>query len=392
MMLSWVRIDRMSSRELINLVNQVRSLTNGGYDRYDQNEDTIIRLLDKILVLSKEEKEWYLYFDALYCMLYILKRGGNHRKILKYAEIYYKDSALYMDREIPNYRDTDLAETNTYCYSNIFDAYLGYYQIGDEKMETFMKMYEETVMKYGGQVHYYRDEMRLAALYRDKERLRRAKNNFEKYEVENCYVCMHLQYFPYYFLNNDMESAEEFLDTILQKRIPKKHQWCYERCQNTKAQTLYCSIFEECLGIGDSKSFRHIYEKYWRKVAKRLKPGDGRGSMGVSIFCCAIDGDFSELESDLRQAEETAKTIGKSSTDSAVHKCLRWRTYFLLLEKSGVGEVALSLPDRENRILTKDAAAYFEEKADEYGALFAAARKQYDYSLIKNAYLECAGL
>lgn len=392
MMFPFVNTKMLTCEELVDLIMQVRLFTSGGYDMYDQNKDTIIRLLDKILVLSKKEKEWYVYFDSLYNMLYILKRGGNHRKILKYAEIYYKDSTEYMDRELPNYSNTDMAETNTYCYSNIFNSYIGYYQIGDEKMEAFMKMYEETVHKYGGQVHYYRDEMSLAALYRDKERFRQAKNNFEKYEVENCYVCMHLSYFPYYFLNHDMESAEEFLDTILKKRIPKKHQWCYERCQNTKAQTLYYSVLEDCLSIGNAEYFGYIYEKYWKKIAKRQNPEDGRDSIETGIFCCAIAGDFSEMEADLRKAEETIRNIGRASTNNAIHKYLKWQMYFELLEKSGVKQIELALPDRGNKILTMDAAAYFEEKADEYGRLFESARKQYDYWLIKNTYRECAGL
>jgi len=391
MMLSRVRTEKMSP-ELSNLVMQVRLFTAGGYDMYDQNKDTIIRLLDKILALAKKENEWYLYFDALYWMLYILSRGENHKKILKYAEIYYKDRALYMDREIPNYPGTDMAETNTYCYTTIFGAYFGYYQISDEKMEAFMKIYEETVRKYGGQVYYYKDEMTLAGLYRDKERLRQAKNHFEKYEVESCYVCMHLQYFRYYFLNHDMEAAEELLETILQKRIPKKHQWCYERCQNTKAQTLCCCVLEKCLSIGDSESFRHIYKKYWSSVAKRLGPEDGRSYIGISIFCCAVARDFSGLEWDLRNAKETAETIDKSSTHTTIHKCLRWWIYFLLLEKSGTKEISLALPDRGNKLPTREAAKFFEEKADKYGKLFAAARKQYDYELIKSAYWECAGL
>ena len=393
MMFSFVDTKMLACEELAVFITQVRMLTNGGYDRYDQNEDTIIRLLDKILLLSKKEKEWYVYFDTLYNMFYMLNRGGNHKKILKYAEIYYKDSMEYMDKELPNYRETDMAETNTYCCSNIFDAYIGYHQIDDRKMENFMGMYKETVHKYGGEVHYYKDEMSLAALYRDKERFRQAKNNFEKYEVENCYVCMHLPYFPYYFLNNDMKSAEEFLDIILKKQIPKKHQWCYERCQNTKELVLYHSILEDCLSIGNAKFFQYIYEKYWKKIAKRQNPEDGRSSIGTSIFCCAIAGDFSERESDLKNAEQELKFIHKNSTVNACHRCLRWWGYFKLLEKSGAGKIELPLPEKEKTILTaEEAAAYFEEKADEYGELFGKARKRFDYSLIKNTYRECAGL
>ena len=87
------------------------------------------------------------------------------------------------------------------------------------------------------------------------------------------------------------------------------------------------------------------------------------------------------------------KFIHKNSTVNACHRCLRWWGYFKLLEKSGAGKIELPLPEKEKTILTaEEAAAYFEEKADEYGELFGKARKRFDYSLIKNTYRECAGL
>lgn len=65
----------------------------------------------------------------------------------RYAEIYYKDSALYMDRELPNYPDTDMPLLN--IYTLVFEAYYEYYQIDDAKMEVFMKQYGEAAQKYG---------------------------------------------------------------------------------------------------------------------------------------------------------------------------------------------------------------------------------------------------
>ena len=90
MMFSSFKTEYMDSEELRRLVNQIKTLTRGGYDAYDANAKTILRCLDKILLRAKEEKEWYLYFRALYYMLYELNRQGNSdKKILKYAEVFY---------------------------------------------------------------------------------------------------------------------------------------------------------------------------------------------------------------------------------------------------------------------------------------------------------------
>ena len=108
----------------------------------------------------------------------------------------------------------------------------------------------------------------------------------------------------------------------MKKRIPKKHQWCYERCQNTKAQTLYYSVLEDCLSIGNAEYFGYIYEKYWKKIAKRQNPEDGRDSIETGIFCCAIAGDFSEMEADLRKAEETINLTRKSNNELGKNRTL----------------------------------------------------------------------
>ena len=50
MMFPFVNTKMLTCEELVDLIMQVRLFTSGGYDMYDQNEDTIIRLLDKILV------------------------------------------------------------------------------------------------------------------------------------------------------------------------------------------------------------------------------------------------------------------------------------------------------------------------------------------------------
>ena len=87
-------INMLRQPELRKLVKQFDSLTDttNGYSCYRQNANTLKRLLDKIMVLAKEEKEWYLYFNALHEVFFVLDRiDGKSKEMLKYAEIYYRD-------------------------------------------------------------------------------------------------------------------------------------------------------------------------------------------------------------------------------------------------------------------------------------------------------------
>ena len=54
--------DRISNAELAGAVRNAQKLTDGEYQLYNRNEATLMKLLQKIMRLSREEKEWHLYF------------------------------------------------------------------------------------------------------------------------------------------------------------------------------------------------------------------------------------------------------------------------------------------------------------------------------------------
>ncbi|MDE6984824.1 MAG: hypothetical protein K2O99_09895, partial [Lachnospiraceae bacterium] len=91
-----VKTSQIQPEEIRNLVARTQELTRGSYDLYDQNYKILSTLLKRLLGLMKQEKEWYLYFYTLYELLYLNMRDNNFTEIVKYAELYYKDSALYM--------------------------------------------------------------------------------------------------------------------------------------------------------------------------------------------------------------------------------------------------------------------------------------------------------
>ncbi len=390
-----IKINELGNSDLADAVSRARRLTSGSYSNYERNEESLSRLLPQIMKLSRQEKEWYLYFDALYNRIYLANRAGDTRTIVKYAEIYYRDSALYMDREIPNYPGTDLAEHNTWIYLYIRDAYESYWEIDDARMDSFMRQYEEAALKYGQAYWYYRGEMQLALLYRDEALMEHGKRGFDKYEKEmrSCYICGHLECLAYYIMKDRLESAEGLLLDYRNQRIPRQHRWCYQYCQNAETQSLYASVLEYSLNLGKTETFRYFLEKYWMEQPRECQRGEKeRWYCNLSIYLCAITGNFDALESDLAVAREDMEKMETYSTVSRIKTCLQWYCYFILLDKSGVHEVDLCLPKTEDRISALEAGRYMERIADENGEKFSRARAKYDYALVKAAYLECAGL
>lgn len=397
MMFSGMKTELIESEELRRLVYQVRTLTRSGYDAYDANAQTIIRCLDKILALAKQEKEWYLYFKALYNMFYELNRQDDeNKKILKYAEIYYRDQKLYMDKELPNYPNTDMRETNTDCMDIIFSVYRGYHQITDEKMDSFMRLFEECALKYGHAHLYYNALIRLGLLYHDINMVKKGKENFEKCVFESCYVCAHYPHFGYYLMMDDLEGAEELLDRLVKKNIPQKHQWCYKYCGRATERDICARILCYCMLLGKTEAFWDIFQRRGQRLFYE------EADDGTTYFLFRLRaGNTAGLEKVLEQAIEDIELEEKQKapTLGSIYDFLCWYCYFHLLEKKGILKVKLDLErsdapkaDKEGLTECKELGEYYERKADEMGRKFAGSRKRFDYEGLKRSYGECMGI
>lgn len=393
MMFEGVKDDRIDSEEIRNLVGRAQRLTKGSYDLYDQNYKSLVSILKKLLKLTKQEKEWHLYFYTLHDLLYLNERDNNYAEIVKYAEVYYKDSALYMDRELPNYPNTNMAYLNVWIHDTIFDAYCMYHQIDDAKMDAFMEKYEAVALKYGKTYEYYSDEMYLSFLYRDAERAERAARNFLVYEkeIESCYVCRHMQYLLHFLLVGQDQQAEEMMLDFIHKNIPKKHLWCYKYCQRAEPDSMYISVMSACVRCGKTASFHYFHEKYWKELPPetRLDPDAG----AFQRLVCAFDGCFDQLEGDVGQAAEDISEEGQDTTVNNMDAFLEWWCYFTLLDRSSVHEVRASFPgletDGEGCASTQAVIDYMEAKADGYGRKFEKARARFHYDDTKEFYRKC---
>jgi len=387
---SWLA--QVRSDEIRELVARSQELTRAGYYLYEQNYKVLSPLLKRIMKLTKQEKEWFLYFFALYDYLYLNSYNNNYAEIVKYAEIYYRDSAQYMDRELPNYPGTDMAQLNVWIYGYIFAAYHEYYQIDDVKMEAFMKKYEEAALKYGKTFFYYRDEMKLSMLYQDAQRAQRAARSFMVYEkdMESCYVCGHISYLRHFLLVGQVQKAEELMLDLIHKNIPKKHLWCYKYCESAQPDAMYAGVIFSCVQCGKKETFLYFYEKYWKTLPVETQLDV---ESGFERLLCAYGGHFDNLEKDLDQVARDIDEVNQDTTVDNMYAFLKWWCFFILLDRSGVHFVKLSLAELETdgagMVDALTVSRYMEELADSYGRKFAQARAQFDYDFAKTAYREC---
>lgn len=381
------------NRELAEKIHRVQKLTVGGQKEYEPNEASLTKLLQKILQISKKEKDWFLYFFALGEIMNLFLQCHNYSAIVKYAEVFYKDSDLYMNREAFYHKGNDEGWIITYIYDNIFTAYRAYHQIDDDKINTFMKRYEEISFMYGDIWRYYDAEMKLGTLYWDIDLTEHGKRLLEKYEreINVCYFCSHREYARYYLMKGQLDLAEEYMLTAIQKQPPKP----YWSCDKHGATYQYGCMLWDCLDQGKPEAFRYFYEKYWIKQPEEIRR-NRPFKCTQDAYCAAIEGCFASLEKVLQLAKEDVENTVKYGTRNSMYDSLAWWCYFRLLDRSGVHEVTIELTevsqDEKGKVFCLALSDFFEQRADDYGIKFEQARKKFDYRKRKEVFWECAGL
>ena len=179
------------NRELAEKIHRVQKLTDSG-DEGIQNEATLMKLLQSILRISKQEEEWFLYFYALGEILRMASACYNNPVVVKYAELYYRDSDLYMNREIFYHAGKDESWVNAWICANICNSYMEYHQIDDAGMSAFMKKYEAVTLLYGDAWRYGPLEKVLQLVQEDVE-------DSLKYTTTDC-MKMSLEWWCYFRL------------------------------------------------------------------------------------------------------------------------------------------------------------------------------------------------
>lgn len=389
-----VGVEQLKNDNLARLVRSVQSMTRGSYQMYNQNYESLSSMLKKILQLSKQEKEWYLYFETIDDLLNLNSRVHNYAEIVKYAEIYYKDYDAHMEAELPNYPNTLLGALNTWIYEKIFEAYYEYYQKKKKKMEIFLKRYEQVALQFGKEYTYYSGLIKLGMLYRDMERTQEAARKFLVYADDMartyCYVCGHFPYLGQLLLTRQDQKAEELMLKMLHKNIPQKYQWCYRQCEMVQLDAMYVCMLCMSVRSGRIDAFHYFYKKYWSKLERKNQCAPDNGSfqrlMGV------YGGYFDRIEEDLQQALDNIKDENKHTTIGNMYEFLQWWCYFCLVDKGGIHKISIALPelelDENGQVSTLEFSDYLQKKADIYGRKFAQVRAKFDYDHVKADYQE----
>lgn len=381
--------------ELADLLRSVQNLTRGSYDEYDKNYKTLSTMLKRIIKISKQENEWSIYFHAIVNLMYLDERSSNYnyKEIIKYAEVYYKDSALYMDKMLPNYSRTTMGFTNVWICKYIFNVYFQCCEIDDAKMDAFMRKYEDVAYKYGERHHYYNAEMEMGILYHDKERAKEAARKFKKHEREitGCYVCEHRLYLAHFFLLGNAGQAETLMLDLIHKNIPKQYLSTYQYCESAEPARMYERVLRECVWNGKKDLFDYFFKKYWSELPHENRHNSD--SFSFKRLLCAFEDDFEEYEDDLQYTLECIDDEKKETTLGNMRVYLDWWCYYILLDKSGVHSVSIALPeleaDENGQVSALAVSTYMEKKADTFGIQFAKARAAFDYEFVKNAYRKC---
>ncbi len=381
--------------KLADLLRSVQNLTRGSYDEYDKNYKTLSTMLKRIIKISKQENEWAIYFHAIVNLMYLDERPSNYnyKEIIKYAEVYYKDSALYMDKMLPNYSKTTMAYTNVWICQYIFYVYFQCCEIDDAKMDMFMRKYEDVTHKYGERYCYYNAEMKMGILYHNKERTKEAARRFKNHEreIRGCYVCEHRFYLDHFLLLGNVKQAETLMLDLIHKNVPKQYLSWYQYCQDAEPACMYVWVLEKCVWSGKKDLFDYFFEKYWSGLSH-----ENRDSIRTDAFkrlLCIAANDFEGLEEDLQDTSEHIDNEKQSTTLGNMETYLQWWCYYALLDKNGIHTVSVALPeletDKNGQTAALAVSAYMEAKADRFGSLFAQARAKFDYDFVKASYQNC---
>lgn len=390
---NYLKTSNIQSQEIVKLVEKANQLTDGdGYQLYDTNAESLCRVLDKILILAKQEKEWYCYFVTFYKMFYLLDRTEQHKKILKYAEIFYHDCTLYFEQAVASYPDVNVGEYSTLSYDMIYSTYKKFPQIDDEKMNRFMETFRETVYRYGSAKEYYSDMLKLALLYRDVDMARQNKEILEQFEIKNCYLCAVNPIIGYYLLCEDYEQAENMMEQIRTRSIPKQHLWCYTHCYLSEDKELIMSVLGYCMMLGKSEYFHKLLQE--NRELFTLKTGKWETYEACYYLCV---GELGYLEEHIERTERDVRAW-KNQNQSALghlYDCLCWYCYFTRLDRNGIKSVKTNLAveavpaNSGGECDCLLLAAYFEREADKLGAQMEESRKKFDYMALKRSYEEC---
>lgn len=377
---------RVRLRELIALWKDFRKTRN--------NTEKMIAMITEILPVVKKKEEWYIYFDLLYSLFYLLYYTKENIKMIKYAEVLYQDMKINLDKAIKQYPNAELDQLCIYDFSYIFEIYSRMHQINDEKCQQFLDFYHMATDKYGSVCDYWEDRLNLALIHADPVMARMAMEKCRQYPVNHgCYICHQGCQIGYYVLDDRPEESVEIIRKLVARDVPKHALHNYETCTNGNSASLYQCLMEYTLELRRPD----LFKQYLPDFLAASNGNHGRDEQKpLNAFLRAAVNDFTMLERDLGLAKENIENEHKAATYTNICRFLTWYNYFLKLKENGIDFVAIDIEKEEFPKMNEEgkvdvglAAEYVEARADDLGKKFAQSRARFDYTPLKETYGIC---
>lgn len=396
MILESLKRNHVMDEKVWEMVERANHLTQGDYDSWDNNAPALVPLMERILVLAREQEDWQVYFYDMAKLFWYIRRSSvnNIPLALKISEMFHHDYEQRVGEGVgPFAREwrVDLA-------AKILSFYCEYPQIDDGKIARMLAIFRDCEARYGSDWNYgdYTEVMELALFNRDKELAKEAAKKLEKAMFADhcyCYVCTYARpMIGYHILHNEYEETVELVSRVCRKAIPARYRWCFERCQQANEEDMKDIVLMNCLALGEIGQFGRFFVR-WQELYR--KPRQGKADDTFNIFFRALAGDWSQQKERLLLAEQDdrERREQKETPLDSLNWALCWYCYFKMLDEDGTGCVRLLLggdaEEDRREYSCREAAEYFERQADLLGEQMDRARERFCYGELKKGFEEC---
>lgn len=180
MILVSLRRDHVVDDKLWEMVEQANHLTKGDYASWDNNAPTLLPLMERILVLAREQEDWRVYFYDMAKLFWYTRRStvNNISLALKISEMFHFD----YEQHVGENAGTFAGEWRVDLAARILSFYCEYPQIDDSKIARMLDIFRDCETRYGSDWNYgnYTEIMTLALLNRDEDLAKESANKLKK--------------------------------------------------------------------------------------------------------------------------------------------------------------------------------------------------------------------
>lgn len=417
MILGQLKRTNVKDDKLWTLIERVNKLSGDEPKTYEDNAQLLMPLLDRILICSRENEDWQVYFYTMAQFLWLVLYNDvkDIRRAFQISEMFHRRIMQGTEEDVSSFAK----EWMVNIAAKILVFYLDYPQVNDEKLDQMLNLFLDLDRRYNSSrnCEEYYAVMWTAQMNRDKKLAEVARKRLSQARFEGCcYICYYcIPMIDYSILHDDAERVEEIILSVTRRTIPGKYQWCYAQCRNADEKELVDYALEKSLNYGSHAMFKQIFLQ-WN--AYYQKPESGKEKNAYQVLFHALAGDFSWNEERMHLAEKDDRNMGthRESPLCSIKMALCWYVYFQMLGKNGVKSVQMKLgngnqpgnatqPGDVNQDMDKgkagarnenrfewtclNAAAYFERQADAIGAQMDEGRKRFNYGEVKKRYEEC---